>query len=122
MKTQYPDDKSLYPKLDDAVPSAPPQPNYAIIIQDIRNELLKEKETGEKHYKNYKKNLMNRFHNVEMAMSTATVALGASGIGVLAGVATIPIGLGLEAASGVCGLFGILFNRLQKKYERKSKR
>jgi hypothetical protein len=132
MKTQYPDDNpnasappqsnytisndNIYPKLD-----APPQPNYAIIIQDIRNELLKEKEMGEKNFKNYKK-LMNRFHNVEMAMSTATVALGASGIGVLAGVATIPIGLGLEAASGVCGLLGVLFNRLQKKYERKSRK
>lgn len=124
-KTQFPDTKSIYPQLDDtngSVPSAPPpHPNHAIIIQDFRVELLKEKEKGEKHHKDYKK-LMNSFHNVEMCMSSLTVALGATGIGVLVGVATIPIRLALEAASGVCGILGVLFNRLQKKYEKKSRK
>lgn len=118
---------NIYPDMEDMkhiTPNAPvnvERQNQALIIQDYRNELIKEKEEREKQHKANKR-LMNRFHNAEMGLSTLTVALGASGIGVLAGVATIPIGLGLEAASGVCGLVGALCNRLQKKYEKKSRK
>lgn len=109
--------QNIYPDVQDITPSAPLnllRQNQALVIQDYRNELLKEKEEREKQHKANKR-LMNRFHNAEMGLSTLTVALGVSGIGVLAGVATIPIGLGLEAASGVCGMVGALCNRLQKK-------
>ena len=122
--------KNLYPNIEDMkqsdhmAPSAPinmERQNQALLIQDFRNELIKERDDREKQFKSNKR-LMNRFHNAEMGLSTLTVALGASGIGVLAGVATIPIGLGLEAASGVCGLVSVLCNRLQKKYEKKSRK
>lgn len=116
--------QNIYPDVQDITPSAPVnllRQNQALVIQDYRNELLKEKEEREKQHKANKR-LMNRFHNAEMGLSTLTVALGVSGIGVLAGVATIPIGLGLEAASGVCGMVGALCNRLQKKYEKKSRK
>ena len=118
--------KNLYPNIEDMkqsdhmTPSAPinmERQNQALLIQDFRNELSKERDEREKQFKS-NKTLMNRFHNAEMGLSTLTVALGASGIEVLAGVATIPIGLGLEAASGVCGLVGALCNRLQKNMKR----
>lgn len=84
----------------------------------IQSYLEKEAERRKKWYSRYK-TAGNTMSYTQSGMNSIGVILGATGIGLLATIAAIPIGIGLEAATGCCAAIGLLAHAIEKKMNKK---
>ena len=75
-------------------------------ISLLKQQLEAEREKRAALYKKYRRGV-NAVDGIDTALLTASMAMGASGVGLLATVISAPIVLGLEVAALVCGLIGI---------------
>lgn len=84
----------------------------------LRDYFQYEDTMRQKYYSRYKK-LYNAASYTSSAMSAISLGLGAAGIGVLASIVAIPIGIGLEAGSITCATVATLSNYLQRRAQKK---
>ena len=87
-------------------------------IAEVKFRLEKERDFRASMYKKYRRGF-NIVDGLDTALSTASVGLAASGIGLLSTIIEMPAAIGIQAGVVVCGLLGasgkVLGQRLQAK-------
>lgn len=98
--------KTLYPSLE---PSAPPMDGGSYRLQkisEIQKHLEQERDQRSTLYKKYRRGV-NAADGVDTVFVTASLGMGAAGVGLLTTIIAAPIVLGLEVSALACGLVGI---------------
>ena len=90
-------------------------------ISLLKQQLEAEREKRAALYKKYRRGV-NAVDGIDTALLTSSMAMGASGVGLLATVISAPIVLGLEVAALVCGLIGIGGKFVGKKLQVKAQK
>ena len=87
----------------------------------LKQRLEEEREKRAALYKKYHRGV-NAVDGIDTALLAASMAMGASGVGLLSTVISAPIVLGLEAAALLCGLLGIGGKFVGKKLQVKAQK
>ena len=112
---KHPTAPEMAEKLYPVVPSAE---SYRIQqITELQRHLEKERDTRLSLHKKYKRGV-NVLDGIDMALATASMGLGVSGVGLLSTIVTAPVVLALEIAALGCGLTSIGGRKLQVKAEK----
>ena len=102
----------LYPPLES------PDDHRLQHVAEVKFRLEKERDIRALMYKKYRRGF-NIVGSLDTALSTASVGLAASGIGLLSTIIATPVAIGIQAGAVVCGLLGasgkVLGRRLQAK-------
>ena len=87
-------------------------------IAEVKFRLEKERDFKASMYKKYRRRF-NIEDGLDTALSTASVGLAASGVGLLSTIIAMPVAIGIQAGAVVCGLLGaigkVFGRRLQAK-------
>ena len=74
-------------------------------IAKVEFRLKKERDFGASVYKKYRRGF-NILDGLDTALSTPSVGLAASGIGLLSTIIAMPVAIDIQAGAVVCGLLG----------------
>ena len=74
-------------------------------IAEVKFRLEKERDFKASMYKKYRRGF-NIVDGLDTALSTASVSLAASGIGLLSTIIAMPLAIGIQAGAVMCGLLG----------------
>ena len=103
---------SLYPPLESG------ETHHLQHVAEVRFNLEKERDFRASMYKKYRRGA-NVVDGIDTALSVTSVALAASGVGLLSTIIAAPVAIGLQAGAIVCGLLGagekLVGRRLQAK-------
>lgn len=115
-------EESIYPKL----PSAPPiddegQTFRLHKIGDIQKLLVDERDKRKTLSKKYHR-AVKIVNNVDMVLITATMGLGAAGVGLLSTVIAAPVVVVMEGAALVTGLLSLVGRYVNKKLSSKAEK
>lgn len=83
-------------------------------ISNIKNNLEKERDERTLFYKKYKRGV-NIATAADTTLTTLSIALGASGVGLLLSVAAAPVAIGIEVGAGLLGVVGLTCKFIHKK-------
>ena len=120
------DEKKLYPSLPTSVrPSAPPRDDPQGFrlqqICEVKGRLEREREKRASLYKRYRRGV-NVCDGVDMALITASLGLGAAGIGLLSTIIAAPVVVGMEAGAVACGITGVAGKFIARRLQAKAKK
>lgn len=103
-------------------PGLPTAENFRVQrIVELQQQLEVEKETRMSLRKKYQR-VINTVDWIDAALATASMGMGASGVGLLSTIVAAPVVLGLEIAALACGLAGLGGKFISRKLQVKAQK